>query len=263
MTPRQAPHPDDMSTYTGDDGAQGRNALAPPGIDLERVWVGVAAGIWADPIGPAERLARRLLHSPGLARALLTTPSLVFSWIMASAGVLAIGVLVTLHTGTPWAALLAPALAGASIAYAYGPGIDPAFELSQTTPISDRMILLVRGLAVFGVNAILGIVASLFTATAVELTLGWLVPMTTVSAGALAVATLARSANLGLAAALAGWCLVVFGSAVGTGDLATAVSGGGVSTLAYVLSTVLCGIVALHTTSGRESEGARWQWQQR
>lgn len=262
MTPRQTLYSDDTPPRHGDDSDPGWGALPPADIDLERVWAGVAAGIWADPIGPVERFAGRLLRSPGLARALRTTPSLVLSWIVASTGVMAIGVLATLRTGTPWAALLAPALAGASIAYAYGPGVDPAFELSQTTPISDRMILLVRGLAVFGVNALLGLVASLFTAAAVDLTLGWLVPMTTVSAGALAIATLARSANIGLAAALAGWCIVVFGSAVGTGDLATAV-GGGAATPAYVLATVLCGSVALHATNGRASEGVRWQWQQR
>lgn len=262
MTPRQTPYSDDTPPQHGDDSDPASIAHVPPDIDLERVWVGVAAGVWADPLGPTERVVGYLLRSPGLARALLTTPSLVLSWIVASVGVLAIGVLATLHTGTSWVALLAPALAGASIAYAYGPGIDPAFELSQTTPISDRMILLVRGLVVFGVNAIFGLIASLFTAAAVDLTLGWLVPMTTVSAGALAVATLARSANIGLAAALAGWCIVVFGSAVGTGDLATAV-GGGAATPAYILATVLCGIVALHATTGRESGGARWQWQQR
>ncbi|HEY6791830.1 MAG TPA: hypothetical protein VI365_31390, partial [Trebonia sp.] len=44
------------------------------GVDLGRVWTGVAAELWRRHPGPLERLAARLLRSPGLARALLTTP---------------------------------------------------------------------------------------------------------------------------------------------------------------------------------------------
>ena len=57
-------------------------------------------------------------------------------------------------------ALLAPAVAAAGIAYAYGPGIDPAWELSWSMAVSDRMVLLVRAVAVFGLNAVLGLAAS-------------------------------------------------------------------------------------------------------
>ena len=57
-------------------------------------------------------------------------------------------------------------------------------------PVSDRMILLVRGLAVCGTEALLGLIASLVAGQALGLTVGWLVPMTAVSALALAAATL-------------------------------------------------------------------------
>ena len=102
-------------------------------------------------------------------------------------------------------ALLAPAVAGAGIAYAYGPGIDPAWELSRSMAVSDRMVLLVRALAVFGLNALLGLVASAASGAAAAVTFGWLVPMTAVCALALAAATLTRSANVGVLAGLAGW----------------------------------------------------------
>ncbi len=49
-------------------------------------------------------------------------------------------------------ALLAPGVAASGIAYAYGPGIDPAWELSQSMAVGDRMVLLVRVLAVFALN---------------------------------------------------------------------------------------------------------------
>jgi hypothetical protein len=178
----------------------------------------------------------------------VTTPSLVLSWIVASAVVLGIGVVVTRTTGTAWDALLAPGLAGIGIAYAYGPGIDPAFELSQTMATSDRLVLLVRGLTVFAVYAALGVIASLFTATASGITLGWLVPMTTVSTLALAAATLARSANVGVAIGLAGWGLVVLGSAVGTHDLSTAVVQPALVP-GYLTATIFLLALALYATS--------------
>ncbi len=104
-------------------------------VDLGRVWVQVAADVWAEPSGRVERVAAATLRSPGLARALVTTPSLIASWIGATAVVLIVGAIATRSTGEPWVALLAPALTGVGIAYAYGPGIDPAFELGRSMAI--------------------------------------------------------------------------------------------------------------------------------
>lgn len=227
-------------------------------IDLDKVWLGVASEVWATQPGQVERLATWLLRSPGLARALVTTPSLVLSWIFASAVVLVVGVLATSGTNVAWVPLLAPALAGIGIAYAYGPGVDPAFELSQTMAISDRMVLMVRVLTVFGVNAVLGVAASLVIAPAVGFTLFWLLPMTTVSAFGLASATLARSANVGVAAALLGWATIVLGGAYGSRNILAAVERGGLVPL-YLVTTVVCIGLALYATSGERSRSVRWQ----
>src|SRR6516165_11123411 len=121
---------------------------APADVDLGRVWISVAAQVWRRQPGWLERTAGRLLRSPGLARALLTTPSLLLPWLIASIVVLTAGAAVTLNSGQPVVALLAPAVAAAAIAYSYGPGVDPAWELSCSMAVSDRMVLLVRALAV-------------------------------------------------------------------------------------------------------------------
>ncbi len=228
------------------------------GIDFERVWTGVSGEVWSRDIGPVERLAARLLCSPGLARALVATPSLILSWIVATLVVLAVGVIASQQTGTPWVSLLAPALAGAGIAYAYGPGIDPAFELSQSLPVSHRMVLLTRGLSVFGLNALLGILASFVAEGANGVTFGWLVPMTAVSALALAAATVSRSANAGVAAALGAWAVVVLGRAYPTQHLAEAVDPG-LLTPVYLVITIGCLALALVATSGHRNEVLRWQ----
>jgi hypothetical protein len=219
----------------------------PGDVDLDRVWLGVAAEVWRRRPGPLERVAGRLLRSPGLARALVITPSLLLGWIIATVVILAAGVAATLATGRPWVALLAPGVVAAGIAYAYGPGIDPAWELSQSLAISDRMVLLVRALAVFAMDAALGLAASAASGAAAAVTFGWLVPMTAVCALALAAATLARSANVGVAAGVAAWVIAVLSGRAATGQFTTVVTDPAL-VIPYLAVAACCGAVVLYAT---------------
>jgi hypothetical protein len=197
--------------------------------------------------GWLERAAGRLLRSPGLARALLTTPSLLLPWLIVSVVVLAAGAAATLTSGQPLVALMAPAVAAAAIAYAYGPGIDPAWELSCSMAVSDRMVLLVRALAVFAVNAVLGLVASAASGAAVAVTFGWLVPVMAVCAFALAVATITRSANAGAAAGAASWAITVLSGRVASGRFVAAVTDSAL-VLPYLAVVAGCAAVAVYAT---------------
>jgi len=174
----------------------------------------------------------------------VTTPSLLLGWVIASAVVLAAGLFATLGTGTPFVALFAPAVAATGIAYAYGPGIDQAWELSQSMAVSYRMVLLVRALAVFSLNAALGVAAS---ATAAAVTFGWLIPMTAVSALALAVATVTRSANAGAAAGLAAWAITVLSVHMASGRVTAAVASAAL-VLPYLVVAVACVAIAWFAT---------------
>jgi len=202
--------------------------------------------MWRPP-GHAELAASRLLRSPGLARALVTAPSLLLPWLIASAMVLAAGAVATLGTGRPWVALLAPVVAATGIAYAYGPGIDPAWELSRSMAVSDRLVLMVRALSVFAIDAGLGLAASAASGAAVGITFRWLLPMTAMCALALAVATVTRSANAGVAAGVAGWALMVLSEQAATGQFAAAVTGSGL-VIPYLAVTAVCIAVALYAT---------------
>ena len=190
---------------------------APDDVDLDRVWTNVAAQVWRREPSWLERTAARLLRSPGLARARLTTPSLLLPWLIATTVFLAVGALAQASAGQPLVWLIAPAVAAVGVAYAYGPGIDPAWELSCSCAVSYRMVLLTRAVAVFAVNAALGLAASAATvgttasAHAAQLTFAWLIPMTAICAMALAVAVATRSANTGAAAGVAAWIIVVLG----------------------------------------------------
>ena len=232
---------------------------APDDVDLDRVWISVAAQVWRRQPGWLERTASRLLRSPGLARALLTTPSLLLPWLLTSVVVLAAGAAATLSSGQPVVALLAPAVAAAAIAYSYGPGIDPAWELSCSMAVSDRMVLLVRALAVFALNAVLGLAASAVSAVigvpqgpggtpaAAAVTFGWLIPMTAVCAFALAVATVARSASAGAAAGVAAWLIIVLSGRVASGHFAAAVTDT-VLFLPYLAIGAVCAAITVYAT---------------
>ena len=237
---------------------QAQSNLEGLDVDLDRVWMKVSMEVWSRPVGRLERWLGSILHSPGLARALLTTPSLVISWLLSSAVVLGVGTFFTYQSDVPWVALLAPALAGIGIAYAYGPGVDPAWELSKTMVISDRMVLLVRVLAVFAVNAGLGLLASLFSDQTAAVTFTWLIPMTTVSALALAVATWARSAPVGLGAGLVGWLFIVLLASRGMSDFARAVSEPDLLPI-YALATAVFTAATLYATRSTRSEVSPWR----
>ncbi len=237
---------------TGDKLTGGHEDLAAPGlgphdVDLDRVWLGVAAQVWRRSPGPVERAAARLLRSPGLARALMTTPSLLLGWVIATTIVLLAGMGIALGTGTPWVGLLAPAVAAAGIAYAYGPGIDPAWELSQSMAVSDRMVLLVRALAVFGLNAALGLAASAASGAAAAVTFGWLVPMTAVCALALATATVTQSPNIGVAAGSTGWVIALLTGKAVDGQFTAAITSAAF-VLPYLALAACCGAVVMVAT---------------
>lgn len=219
----------------------------PADVDLDRVWIGVAGQVWRRHPGRGELLATRLLRSPGLARALLTTPSLLLPWFVATLVILCAGVAATYSTDQSAVALIAPALSAAGIAYAYGPGIDPAWELARSMAVNDRMVLLVRALGVFLLDTALGLAAMLISSAATGIVVGWLIPMTTVSALALAVATMTRSPNLGVLAGVGGWSAVLYMTQATTGSFADAVNLSAF-TFFYLAIAALCAAIVLYAT---------------
>jgi hypothetical protein len=219
----------------------------PDDVDLNRVWTAVAAEVWRRHPGRLERTAARLLRSPGLARALLTTPSLLVPWLVSTVVVLGAGALVRLGPGQPAVWLLAPAIAAVGIAYAYGPGIDPAWELGYSMPVSERMVLLARAVTVFAVNAVLGLAASAASGAAASLTFGWLIPMTAICGLTLAVAVAARSANVGAATGVAAWVITVLANRTASGQLTATVTNAG-TYLPYLAAAACAAAVIAYAT---------------
>jgi hypothetical protein len=231
-------------TYPNESG-QPPAQHGPADIDLGLVWTGIAAEVWRRHPRRLERTATRLLRSPGLARALVTTPSLLLPWLISTVVVFSVGALVSLGPGQPLVWLVAPAVAAVGIAFAYGPGIDPAWELSSSCALSSRMVLLTRTAAVFALNAVLGLLASVASGAATTLTFGWLLPMTAVCALALAVAVAFRSAVVGAGAGVAAWAIAVLGGQTASGQLTASVTNAHAD-LPYLAVAACCAAIVIY-----------------
>jgi hypothetical protein len=184
-------------------------ALTP--LDLGYVWQGVAAELDAPRPALLERVLVALGVRPGLARFTATTPSLRLGWLLANLLVLLLVALpLTLRTAAAWPSgvlLVAPLVAAAAVAFAYGPAVDPAYEAVAATPLTPVRALLVRLAAVLVANTAL--------AGAVDLVLdgggpraGWLLPMT--AAALLAVVVASRwTPAVGATTGMGAWLLVL------------------------------------------------------
>ncbi|MGI8404745.1 MAG: hypothetical protein ACR2OE_08280 [Thermomicrobiales bacterium] len=231
-------------------------------VDLDLVWDGIAGELWATRNTPTEQTASRLLGSAALARALIITPSLVLSWLLASALVFALGGLVTYMTRTPLVPLIAPVITAIGVSFAYGAAADPAFEISRTMPTSARMIMLVRVVAVVASNALLGMVASLVSPAFSDLTMLWLLPMVAIASLGLAVATVSHSATAGSITALAVWCTIVMSLQMKSSDIAKAVEAASIATYAplYLALALVSWLVVLWSSGEAESLKEKLGW---
>jgi hypothetical protein len=115
--------------------------------------------------------------------------------------------------------VLSPLVAAASLAVIYGPEHDPAAEMALATTTSPRQILLARLTLVYGYNLLLALAASLGLLAMApaemlgELILGWLGPMTFLSALALVLSLWIGAANA-VAIAYGAWLVHLTASGI-------------------------------------------------
>ncbi len=161
-------------------GAENRSLPAPPAAVLTRA---LAAVRRARP-GLLER-ARAMLAAqvPLVRREIWLTSAVVMAM-----GYLVAGVAVSGEKAGTVIEALAPLIASAGLAMIYGPESDPGLELALATPTSPRQVLLARLVLVFGYDLLLATVASVGLLAFMPahllggVILGWLAPMTFLSA---------------------------------------------------------------------------------
>lgn len=177
--------------------------------DLDAGWLDVVDRLDAPRPTLVERLLRRLRVRESEARLLAATPALTVSWLMALVGVLAFAV-VAAHTGDGAGGLfllLAPLLPLAGVATAYGPGVDPAYDVGAAAPYSGARLLLLRSLTVLAASGALVLPAAFLLPTTGWSPLAWLLPSLGLAMTALLLSTRFEPLPAGVAVALA-WALL-------------------------------------------------------
>lgn len=144
---------------------------------------------------PRQRVAERVLMRLGMkghtARLLGATPSLQLSWFAAVAAALAFGVLAAYagDRGLLMFLIMAPLLPLAGVAAAYGPGIDPTYEIGLAAPMRGFLLLMVRAGAVLTSSTVLAGIASLFLPRLDWTAAAWLLPALALTTAGLALST--------------------------------------------------------------------------
>jgi hypothetical protein len=184
-----------------------------PSERLDDVFSGVLAELDTPKRGMVERLMVRLGLSDHVARLLAATPVMRRSWLLASVLVLFFGLVAASpdnRAGNLAIFLaIAPLVPVLGVALAYGPGVDPAYDMTVATPLSGFRLLLVRAVAVLGTSVALGGIGGVLIAQEHGVrVVAWMLPALALTAVTLALSTF-MATRLAAGAASGGWLIVV------------------------------------------------------
>jgi hypothetical protein len=177
--------------------ARCRAALPADDAWLSEQWQQLVSEVARPRLTLIERLLRRCGLPDHLARLLAATPTLSRAWLTAVTAVLGFALLFAYasHNAVSEPArllpflLVAPVLPLAGIAFAYGPRVDPAYEMLAATPIAGARLLLVRATAVLVAALVPAGLATPLLPGPPLLGAAWLLPALALAAGSLALAT--------------------------------------------------------------------------
>ncbi|MDX1620988.1 MAG: zf-HC2 domain-containing protein [Nitriliruptorales bacterium] len=157
-----------------------RVANAFDGTRIDELWSAIVAEVDAPRPTPMERLLLRAGVSEHDARLLAATPSLSAAWIGAVALALAFAVLAAHLVATDRALLaflgVAPLVPIVGVAAAYGPGIDPSYEITVAAPMHGWRLLALRASAVLTVSIALAALAASALPAVGWVAAAWLLP---------------------------------------------------------------------------------------
>jgi hypothetical protein len=188
-------------------------ALLSPLVDpgaIDRVWSEIEEAVDASRPGPVERALLGLGLPDHLSRLLAATPSLRLSWFGAVAVALGFAVLAA-HGGHPGLVMflaMAPLIPVAGVAAAFGPGIDPTYEIGVAAPLRSFRLLLIRSTAVLVASLVLIGLAALALPSLDWTAAAWLLPAFALTLVTLAVSTVAEPVPSAVGVA-AGWIMSV------------------------------------------------------
>lgn len=177
---------------------------------LARMWGRVADRL--DPVRrrPIERVLLAAGVPEHVARLLAATRSLTASWLLAVAFALGFAVAAAYGGGNGFVVFLtvAPLVPLAGVFAAYGPGIDPTYEIGVAAPMRSFRLLLIRAVAVIAVSCSLAATAALALPQLDWRAAAWLIPALGLSSVALAASS-RWSARWAFGTVAAGWISAV------------------------------------------------------
>lgn len=223
---------------------------------LEQIWSSVVDDLDRPKRAPVEALLVFLRTPQHLARLLAATPSLSLSWLAAVAVALFFAVTAA-HQGERGLLLFlmtAPLLPLAGVAAAYGPGIDPTYEIGLAAPMRSFRLLLVRAAAVLVSTTMIAGVAALFLPALNWTAAAWLLPSVGLTLFSLALATV-MSPQWAAGGVAFVWVAAVF-SVEKAGD-PSLVAFRGSAQVAFLVITVIAALIVARRKEcfdiGRES----------
>ncbi len=175
-------------------------------LDQQSVWDGVLDRVDRPTRSITERLLGAMRVRPDMAKLLATTPALRLSWLVAVVFVAAFAVASARMEGDgPWLLLvIAPLLPVAGVATAYGPALDPTYEIGVVAPMSGLRLTLLRTLAVIATTTPLLVVAAIVAPGGGWAAFGWVLPSFALVAITLALSTAISPERAGVAVGV-GW----------------------------------------------------------
>jgi hypothetical protein len=178
---------------------------------LEKVWSRVREEVQA----PAPSLVERLLTHAGVpapdALLVAVAPSLRASWLFGLAvtlGFVGLGAAYGGTRGLMLFLLIAPLVPVAGVAFAYGPDVDPSYELGVAVPYPAARLLLLRTAAVLATSLPLVLVAALLLPGMSWTAVTWLLPALAFTALVLAASTWTRPTFAAVGLGIAWACAV-------------------------------------------------------
>ena len=179
-------------------------------VNQQSVWDGVLERVDRPTRSITERLLGVLQVRPDTAKLLATTPALRLAWLVAVVFVAAFAVAAARMEGDgPWLLLvIAPLLPVAGVATAYGPALDPTYEIGVAAPMSGLRLTLLRTLAVIATTLPLLTVAALVAPGGGWTVFGWVLPSFALVAITLALSTVTSPERAGVVVGL-GWMVAL------------------------------------------------------
>ena len=173
------------------DATSGWATVTPQRLDAN--WRAIVAELDAPARSKIERVLLMLRMPESIARTLVATPALRRAWFVATGVALLFG-LGAADTSKPGASLLmllalAPMVPVVGVTLAYGPGSDPAHEVTVATPMSGLRLVLLRSTAVVACSIGAAGIATLLLRDKTWMSVAWLVPSLALPAVCLALST--------------------------------------------------------------------------